>query len=167
MLCTECGQETNLAIEDRPSYDFPDLTIVNAHVYRCPDCGNEMDAVPALREKTKVIVGLILDKPGRLTAAEINYLRKFMRWTGQEMANLLGVRVEAISRWENGHSLMSTSADKLLRLVVAPAVDIDRSAMQARLPFVAVGESEPLNGAIEFVDRRWTRVSDGRQDRAA
>lgn len=167
MLCNECGSQTNLVIEDRPSFDFPEVTIVNSHVYVCPSCGNELIAAPALREKVKLLASMILMKPSRLSGFEIRYLRVLMRWTGREMAEYLGVRVEAVSRWENGHSLMATSADKLLRVLAAPAAGVARDDMHSHLTEVAVKAPQPLRGEIEFVDKSWRQVSEAREGKVA
>lgn len=61
----------------------------------------------------------VIGKRARLTPAEIRFLRKYLGWSGADLARRIGVSVGAVSRWENGREPMGPVADRLLRLMVA------------------------------------------------
>jgi DNA-binding transcriptional regulator YiaG len=75
-------------------------------------------AIPQLEELHRVIALAVISKSSRLAPQEIRYLRKFLDWSGAELARHLGVDGSTVSRWENGQQAMGPVADRLLRLIV-------------------------------------------------
>jgi DNA-binding transcriptional regulator YiaG len=56
--------------------------------------------------------------PRKFTPAEIKFVRKAVGLKATELADLLGISAEHLSRCENGDRALSISAEKLLRVIV-------------------------------------------------
>ena len=56
--------------------------------------------------------------PRKLSGADIRFMRKALKWPSKKLADKLQVTPEAVSRWENGKSVIEPSSEKLLRMVV-------------------------------------------------
>lgn len=122
MKCRECGGELSTARET-VKYDASGLpvTLVNVDVRRCRGCGDWQLVLPRLEELHRVIAMAVIRKPTPLVGAEIRFLRKHMGWSGADFAKHMGCSAETVSRWENDRLAMGSTADRLLRTMVALA----------------------------------------------
>jgi putative transcriptional regulator len=121
MTCQECGNPiTNR--RETIKYDasgLPGVTLENVEVRRCPACGETEFVIPRIEELHGLIASTIIQKPARLTASEIRFLRKHLGWSGADFARMVGATPETVSRWESGTAAMGVQTDRLLRLMVA------------------------------------------------
>ena len=88
-------------------------------------CGNVMPLIPSLSKLHFAITRNLVKKPGRLAAAEIVFLRKYLGWSGVDFARNMHSSSSQVSKWESGKVEMSTQAELLLREMVAGNKKID------------------------------------------
>jgi len=119
MKCIECGGTMKTRRENY-RYDTSGLpvTLTGVEVSRCPKCGAQEVAIPRIEDLHRVIALAVISKTSRLAPQEIRYLRKFLDWSGAQLARHVGVDVSTVSRWENGQQAMGPVADRLLRMIV-------------------------------------------------
>ena len=81
---------------------------------RCGNCGEILYESRDLGHFDDAVALALLD--GHITApAAIRFVRKAMGMKGEELAELLGVRPETVSRWENGKREIDRATFVLLR----------------------------------------------------
>lgn len=119
MNCLQCGNELSTQLENH-LYDRDGIraTLVGVPVHRCSQCGDFEVEIPHLDELNAALVAAIVRKSAALSGHEIRFLRKSLGWSGVDFALHMGVAAETVSRWENGQKKMSSTADRLLRLMV-------------------------------------------------
>jgi putative zinc finger/helix-turn-helix YgiT family protein len=128
MRCISCGAQMHTRRENF-RYDacgLPGVTLWDVEVRRCPRCGEYEVAIPRIEELHRAIAKAVIHKSTRLTPAEVRYLRKYLGWSGADLARYMGTTAETVSRWETGAEPMGATADRLLRLMVvtrAPVSD--------------------------------------------
>jgi putative zinc finger/helix-turn-helix YgiT family protein len=121
MKCSECGHTLEVRRENR-RYDesgLPNVTLQDVEVRRCPSCGKEVVAIPAVARLHKALAKVFIQKPAALTPAEFKFLRKYLGWSSVDTARHFGAQPETVSRWENGASAIGATADRLIRACVA------------------------------------------------
>jgi DNA-binding transcriptional regulator YiaG len=127
---------------------------------RCLACGDLKYGLPQMEELFRVVAGLLVQKPERLSGAEARFLRKWLGWSGQDTADRLGFTPEHVSRWENDKVPISETADKLLRSrVMAREPMDDYAAWDARLGSLAKADAEPLTLRMVPEGRTWARAA--------
>lgn len=98
----------------------------------CKDTGEKLITIPnykgllAAAALTRIKIAL------RLDGSEIKFIRKAMNKRAKQLAIMMEVKVETVSRWENDKQLIGPSNEKLLRLLayydlvdIAPAIDVN------------------------------------------
>jgi len=96
-------------------------------------------------------------KAGRLSGAEVRYLRKWLGWSGRDFARSFDLSVEHVSRVENGHHPVSGVADRLLRVLVFSRVASPASALEDVLD---LGDSdEAFELGVSASGRKWRAVA--------
>ena len=107
-----------------------------------------------IEELHRTIAMEVIGKRARLTPQEIRFLRKYLGWSGADLARRIGVSAGAVSRWENGREQMGPVADRLLRLMVAHTkAGTDYSV--DRLAEVAEDAPAPLRLGMKSDARGW------------
>ena len=155
--CRKCERDTRLQVAD--SYEVPkeklgirNVVIVGGAVSRqmCPNCGEVGVSIPDLPGLIAAAAVARVKMPWRLEADEIRFLRKACQLTAKDLADLLQVTPETVSRWENGKAPVGPSNEKLLRIHVgltladsAPGVPFDQNEI-IRLRIMAVYEPNSL-----------------------
>ncbi len=141
--CQVCGLPTQ---ENTADYYVEDLTgihvgLVNAaKIATCQSCGEETVTIPDVEGLIAAAAVCRVMIPIKLNGAEIKFLRKVMEYSAKELSEILDVRPETFSRWENDKDQMPVLAEKVFRGLVggfikegevdkAPAVDYDRQAI--------------------------------------
>jgi len=118
--CVECGGKIH-TIKDRPyHYDESGLDVVLYGItqFQCEDCGEDYVSLPNVERLHRAIGGFICSqRKALLTPAEIIFLRKDLHLKSKELAALLGVRPETVSRWERGKESIGETQDRLLRSI--------------------------------------------------
>ena len=85
----------------------------------CARCGADYYVIPDIDGLTAAVAMVRALESYKLSGADIRYLRKAAGYSGANLAQLLEVSVETVSRWENSKLVMGPSSEKLLRLIVA------------------------------------------------
>src|SRR5688572_4662111 len=120
MKCFSCGGRM---VASRESYDYRScglpVTLQDVRVSRCEECGEHEVSLPRIEELHRLIARNVIRKPTRFSPEEIRFLRKWLGYSGADLAETMGVTVEQVSRWENGKRDIGAPADRLLRLLVA------------------------------------------------
>jgi putative zinc finger/helix-turn-helix YgiT family protein len=88
----------------------------NAHL-RSPKCGEGMFALQALEALRLGAFEIYRKKYGLLSADEIRAVREHHGLTQAELAQLLRLGGNTLSRWEAGRNVQSAAMDVLLRLI--------------------------------------------------
>jgi putative zinc finger/helix-turn-helix YgiT family protein len=126
MKCLTCGGQMDTRRENYPytASGLPYVTLLHVEVSRCHDCGETEVAIPHLEALHRTIAKALVKKRARLAPEEIRFLRKYLGWSGVDFAARMGVTPETVSRWENGGTVIGTTADRLLRLLVVRNVPV-------------------------------------------
>lgn len=155
MRCMACGAEMVSARETYP-YDecgLPHVILVGVEVRRCAGCDESEVVIPNIEGLHRVIAGVLVRKPARLTGAEVRFLRKFRGWGQADFAARIGVDKTTVSKWENGHEMPGAVADRLIRLVVALSAPITDYSTDA---LTNIGnEVEPVKLRAHADDGKW------------
>lgn len=75
-------------------------------------------------------VGALLSEAGIDTPEVLRFLRKVLGLQGKELARLLGVRPETVSRWEQGRAKMTRAGYALLRQLVKDQAEGSRATAE-------------------------------------
>jgi putative zinc finger/helix-turn-helix YgiT family protein len=127
MKCPQCRHEMTRKTENHRYTEsgLPNIVLVGVEVRHCPQCGEDMVSIPHIEELHRSIAMALIRHPGRLSANEIRFLRKWLGWSGVDFAKHMGVAPETVSRWETADKPMGGTAERLLRLAVAHGQPID------------------------------------------
>jgi len=106
-----------------------------------PQCGNcHAIAIDAVAEQA--ISDAFRRQAGLLTPEQIRQGRQHLGRTQQALADLIGVGVSTLSRWETGTQIQQRSLDRLLRVVFAfPNV---RAALAGERGLAELGVTQPV-----------------------
>lgn len=132
MICSECGKKM-VTRRENYKYDMSGLsgiTLVGVNVSRCAACGNYEVEIPYMEALHRKIALAVIARSGRLAADEIVYLRKWLGWSGADFARYMGATPETVSRWEHGSTPMGSTAERLLRLMVATRQPVDAYGLE-------------------------------------
>ncbi|MHB8384144.1 MAG: helix-turn-helix domain-containing protein [Candidatus Binataceae bacterium] len=154
--CERCGGK--LATRIVPKYrndllmGIEGIVILNAvEEIRCTKCGHVAAAGFSNLEGLIAAVAVArVVAPQKLRGRDVRFLRKALGWSSKELAAMLEVRDETVSRWENEKEPLGPTSEKLLRLMVAqylagkaPALEIDEKQI-ATMRIRAVREPAKL-----------------------
>jgi putative zinc finger/helix-turn-helix YgiT family protein len=95
---------------------LPNVYLTGVNYWTCKECGRQSADIPSIKQLMKAIARAIVEKEGRLTGAEIRFLRKRLGKKAAEFGKIVGVTPEQVSRWEHEGSAPQESADKLIRV---------------------------------------------------
>src|SRR5881394_2870293 len=84
---------------------------------RCPKCGEGLFTLAAARERERRGIDLYRAKYGLLSADAIRAIREHHGLTQAELARILRLGGNTLSRWEAGRNVQSAAMDVLLRLI--------------------------------------------------
>ena len=94
-----------------------ELLVPNVSHLRCPQCDEVVWRMDDARHLRARALELYRDQEGLLAADEIRGLRERFGLTQGELARLLRLGANTISRWEVGRSVQTAALDVLLRLI--------------------------------------------------
>ena len=84
---------------------------------RCPKCGEGLFTLAAAREMERRGIDLYRAKYGLLSADDIRAIRELHGLTQADLAHILRLGGNTLSRWEAGRYVQSAAMDVLLRLI--------------------------------------------------
>jgi DNA-binding transcriptional regulator YiaG len=121
MKCVMCGASTRPPRLERVPYRAaPHVTLDGVAVLACSnsDCGETYTEYPDLTGIESRVAEALAARGGRLDGQSVRFLRRWLGWSGQDMALHLSVQPETVSRWETDAVLMAVPTENLLRMCV-------------------------------------------------
>lgn len=116
--CPSCG---TLMKQTRGTLHTPvngeDVAVADVPHFRCPKCREQVLTYTQARRFEEDAIGLYRRKYGLLSGDEIRAIREHHHLTQVELARLLRLGPNTISRWESGRNVQTAALDVLLRLI--------------------------------------------------
>jgi HTH-type transcriptional regulator / antitoxin MqsA len=118
MKCPACGHPEMVAktLDETLSYGGQSLTLHTMHGEFCPACGEGVWDIESYRRYTEAQAALLRAVKGDISA-DIRRIRKHLKLTQTELAEVFGVGKVAFSRYERGETRPPAPLVKLLKLV--------------------------------------------------
>ena len=153
--CSNCGKNANVV---RGSYCFIEsglswVTLHGIELIQCEHCGNEDPIIPRVNDLMRVLAVALIAKPYRLTGEEIRFLRKYMRKTAAEVAQLLHVDKSTISKWENDEDPIGEQSDRLFRVITVALGEGLKEKIEQVIAMFPHIDSKPQKIGIEIDPR--------------
>jgi putative zinc finger/helix-turn-helix YgiT family protein len=147
--CPECGDRLKTSREPH-RYTITAswaITLENVEFHRCTTCGYFEVSIDRSEALHRTIAAVVIRKSARLSGSELTFLRRQLDLNGRELAQVLGVRSESVSRWERGREPIGPTVDRLVRALVALKLGGDEPFPVEVLGGIA-GDAEPLRLVI-------------------
>jgi putative zinc finger/helix-turn-helix YgiT family protein len=116
--CPRCG---TMMIERRSALRLPingeDVAVPSAVHLRCPKCDEVVLRFSDSKRLQEDAIATYRKKHGLLSADEIRGIRERFGLTQRELAHLLRLGANTISRWESGRNVQTEAMEMLLRLL--------------------------------------------------
>ena len=116
--CPSCGTPM---VPRRGTLRLPvngeDIAVPSAAHLRCPKCNEVVLRYQDSRRLSEDAIAIYRTKHGLLGADDIRAVRERFSLTQAELAHLLRLGGNTISRWESGRNVQSAAMDLLLRLL--------------------------------------------------
>jgi DNA-binding transcriptional regulator YiaG len=98
---------------------LPNVYLVGVE-YRVEKVTGEQSAdIPCLPALLDALAKALVEKHAPLTADELRFLRKRMKFASKEFAPVVGLSAEQYSRIENGSAVITPMLDRMVRLIYA------------------------------------------------
>ena len=126
--CALCGENAATRYVRTQQFAYRDganevLLIAEIPVIECAACGETYTAEGAEEAQHDAVCRYL----GRLTPDEIRALRECNGLTQAKLAELTGIGIASIKRWEAGNVIQSAALDAALRALDAPHVETVKS----------------------------------------
>ena len=117
--CAICGSEKTRRVrrEFPAKYNQTPVSVHNAEMYECADCGERFFTPEQARALSLAIKEQARNIAGLLSPEEIVAIRQKLELTQNDLENLFGLGPKVVTRWENGRVVQSKAADVALRLL--------------------------------------------------
>ncbi len=116
--CPACG---TMMKETRGRIHLPvngeEIMVPSAPHLRCPNCGETLLRFHDARRLHEDAASIYRSKHGLLSATQIRDLRARLGFKQADLARLLRLGANTISRWESGRNVQTAAMDILLRLL--------------------------------------------------
>lgn len=116
--CPSCGTPM---IEKRATLRLPvngeEIVVPSAAHLSCPKCGEILLRYQDSKRLGEDAIAIYRKKHGLLSADEIRAIRQRFDLTQADLARLLRLGGNTVSRWESGRNVQSAAMDMLLRLI--------------------------------------------------
>jgi putative zinc finger/helix-turn-helix YgiT family protein len=116
--CPRCG---TMMAERRSALELPvngeEVSVPSAVHLRCPECDEVVLRFSDSRRLQGDAIAIYRKKHGLLSADEIRAIRQRFGLTQSELAHLLHLGANTISRWESGRNVQTEALEMLLRLI--------------------------------------------------
>jgi len=132
------------------THENESLTVENLAHSECEDCGYEL----VLPYQSRINDALIRDarrsSSGLLTGSEILRIRKSLKLTQQDTAELIGCAVNTFSKYERGVVTQSAAMDQLLRILdsLPEAIELLRKNKHNHLMSENVYKSPKIQSSV-------------------
>ena len=93
------------------------VSVPSVKYLRCPKCDEVMLTLQEARRLHEDAIGLYRKQNGLLSADEIRAIRERFSMNQADLARLLHLGANTISRWESGRNVQTAAMDILLRLI--------------------------------------------------
>src|SRR6185436_13764979 len=94
-----------------------EIAVPSAAHLSCPKCGEVLLRYQDSRRLGEDAIAIYRKKHGLLSADQIRAIRDRFDLTQADLARLLRLGANTISRWESGRNVQSAAMDMLLRLI--------------------------------------------------
>ena len=155
--CTVCGGAAHVSTIPVHVEDLVGMrvAIVNsAQKIGCAACGEESITIPDVPGLIAAAAVARIMMPVKLNGSEIRFLRKAIELQAKDLARILSVRPETLSRWENDKEPIQVTPEKLLRVLVGTTI---KGEPDDKAPAMEFNAAAVIDMAIKPV-----RPSDGR-----
>ena len=150
--CYQCGKAEMVVSKGTIEYRQANLPypvlLIGVPVRRCPSCSEESITVPDPEGLHHALAWHMVGARRSLFSQEIRFLRKYLDWSAEHLAEVMGIDSKTLSRWENGRQKLGPVAERLLRLLVLQRLEADARAFTEQvLPHVGqmtATSTEPL-----------------------
>ena len=116
--CPSCGTPM---MEKRATMRLPvngeEIAVPSAAHLSCPKCGEILLRYQDSRRLGEDAIAIYRKKHGLLSADDIRAIRERFDLTQADLARLLRLGANTVSRWEAGRNVQSAAMDMLLRLI--------------------------------------------------
>jgi putative zinc finger/helix-turn-helix YgiT family protein len=116
--CPSCGTRM---IEKRGTLRLPvngeEISVPSVPHLSCPKCGEVVLRFQEAKRLHEDAIAIYRKKHGLLSADEIRAIRGQFSLTQAELAALLRLGANTVSRWESGRNVQTAAMDMLLRLI--------------------------------------------------
>lgn len=116
--CPRCG---TTMVERRSALKLPvngeEVSVPSAVHLRCPKCQEVVLRFSDSKRLQEDAIAIYRKKHGLLSADEIRGIRERFGLTQSELAHLLHLGANTISRWEAGRNVQTEAMEMLLRLI--------------------------------------------------
>lgn len=116
--CPNCG--TRMVIK-RGTLRLPingeEVAVASASHLSCPKCGEVVLRFQDAKRLGEDAIAIYRKKHGLLSAEEIRSIRKRFDLTQADLARMLRLGANTVSRWESGRNVQTGAMDILLRLI--------------------------------------------------
>ncbi|HEV3191581.1 MAG TPA: type II toxin-antitoxin system MqsA family antitoxin [Polyangiaceae bacterium] len=116
--CPKCG---TTMIERRGTLRLPvngeEISVPSAAHLSCPKCGEVVLRFQDSKRLGEDAIAIYRKKHGLLSADEIRSIRERFNLTQAELALLLRLGANTVSRWESGRNVQTAAMDILLRMI--------------------------------------------------
>jgi putative zinc finger/helix-turn-helix YgiT family protein len=108
-------------VEKRGTLRLPvngeDVAVPSAAHLSCPKCGEVVLRFQDSKRLGEDAIAIYRKKHGLLSADEIRAIRERFKLTQADLARLLRLGANTISRWESGRNVQTAAMDILLRMI--------------------------------------------------
>ncbi len=146
--CHRCGKADLVPGRGTVEYEqsglpYPVL-LAGVPIRRCPACGEEVITVPDPEGLHRALALHIVRVKRPLEPKEVRFLRKYLDWSADRLAIVMGIDPKTLSRWENGRQKLGPVAERFLRLLILQRLEADTQAFADDvLARLGKGASEP------------------------
>ncbi len=116
--CPACGTSM---VEKRATLRLPvngeEIAVPSATHLVCPKCGEILLRFRDAKRLGEDAISIYRKKHGLLSADEIRAIRERFELTQADLASLLRLGANTVSRWESGRNVQTAAMDVLLRLI--------------------------------------------------
>jgi putative zinc finger/helix-turn-helix YgiT family protein len=110
-----------MMVERRSALKLPvngeEVSVPSAVHLRCPRCGEVVLRFSNAKRLQEDAIGVYRKKHGLLSADEIRAIRERFGLTQRDLARLLHLGANTISRWESGRNVQTEAMEMLLRVL--------------------------------------------------